>query len=528
MEGQVQASRGQVGWLAPLQANAVGLAPVLFQSITHMAPAAAVAFSIIFAATYAGGATPLAILLALVACVLVAISIGQLARHLPSAGGLYSYSARALHPFVGYFVAWAFLLAEPIVAPLLYLIFGYVIATYLQSHFNTPASLWALFAAVAGVGVWALVYRGIRISTRAGVLLGAFEILVFVALAVTLIIAAGSNNTLTVFSPRTGNPGGLGGVFAGMVYAVLAFIGFEASAPLGEEARDARRNIPRAVILSCVLIGFFYVICYYGAIVYFGPMVAGDPVHGFFEFNGGDPWDGLAAKVWGPFSILVLLAIVNSAFANANAGANAATRVAYSLGRVGILPRALAYVHPRFRTPFVAVDVQGVLGIAIAIVLGFALGGPLNAFALLGTIATIIVVGIYILTNASNLVFYLREHRDELNPVWNVIVPILGIVIFIPVLLAAFGINFAGLGIASLTVPANYAPWCVLAWLLVGVAIFAYLMARNPAAIMVGTPMILFAMGTLGTCKCGNGMEYESGGLLCCKGIPQHCIQVGH
>src|SRR3979490_2465026 len=55
-----------------------------------MAPAAAVAFSIIFAVTYAGGATPLAILLALVGCLFCAISIGQLARHLPSAGGPYT------------------------------------------------------------------------------------------------------------------------------------------------------------------------------------------------------------------------------------------------------------------------------------------------------------------------------------------------------------------------------------------------------------------------------------------------------
>ena len=124
-----------------LQRDAIGLAPVLFQSITHMAPAAAVAFSIIFAVTYAGGATPLAVLLALVACLFVAISIGQLARHLPSAGGLYTYSARGIHPTVGFFVAWGFMLAEPLVAPLLYLIFGNVISVYLNSHFNTPTWL---------------------------------------------------------------------------------------------------------------------------------------------------------------------------------------------------------------------------------------------------------------------------------------------------------------------------------------------------------------------------------------------------
>src|SRR3979490_3418465 len=151
--------------MAPrLQKDAMGLAQVLFQSIPHMAPAAAVAFSIIFAVTYAGGATPLAIVLALVACLFVAISIGQLARHLPSAGGLYTYSARALHPVVGFFVAWGFMIAEPLVAPLLYLIFGNVLSVYLNSPFNKPPLTWAPFAAIAGILVWALVYRGIRIS----------------------------------------------------------------------------------------------------------------------------------------------------------------------------------------------------------------------------------------------------------------------------------------------------------------------------------------------------------------------------
>jgi amino acid transporter len=466
-----------------LQRDAIGLPQVLFQSITHMAPAAAVAFSIIFAVTYAGGATPLAVILALVACLTVAISIGQLARHLPSAGGLYTYSARGLHPAVGFFVAWGFMLAEPLVAPLLYLIFGNVIAVFLNNHFGTPLWLWAPFAAIAGIGVWVLVYRGVKISTQTGVFLGAFEIIVFLALAVTLIIAAGSNNTLSVFSPTTGNANGWGSVFAGMVYTVLAFIGFEASLPLAEETKDPRRTIPRAVILSCVLIGVFYLICYYAAMVYFGPNIAADPEKGFFAFNNFDPWDGLAAKVWGPVSILVLLAIINSAFANSSAGANAASRVGFALGRVGILPRVFAKVHPRYKTPYIAVHVQGALGIAVAIILGFALGGPLLAFALLGTIATLIIVLIYILTNVSNLVFFWREHRDELNWIWNFVVPIVGTVIFIPVLLAAFGIEFLGLGITPLSAPANAAPWIVLVWLLLGAIVFGYLSSRSPGRI---------------------------------------------
>ncbi|HET7419474.1 MAG TPA: APC family permease [Candidatus Dormibacteraeota bacterium] len=472
--------------MAQLQRDAVGLAPVLFQSITHMAPAAAVAFSIIFATPYAGGSTPLAVVLALVACVFVAISIGQLARHLPSAGGLYTYSARGLHPTVGFFVAWGYMLAEPIVAPLLYIVFGNELSSYLNNHFNTPLWLWAPFAALAGIGVWILVYRGVRISTETGVVLGAFEIVVFFLLAITLIIAAGGNNTLSVFAPNTGNSGGLGAVFAGMIYTVLAFIGFEASAPLGEEARNPKSTIPRAVILSCILVGVFYLVCYYGASVYFGPEKMKS---GFLAFGGGAPWDALASKVWGPLAILVTLAILNSAFANSNAGANAATRVGFALGRVGILPRQLARVHPRFKTPYMAIHVQGALGIAVALILGFALlnvgtpNSPLNAFALLGTIATLIVVCIYILTNLANIVFYMREQRSEMNVLWNLIVPALGILIFIPVLVASFGIDFAGLGIGALTAPANAAPWIVLAWLVIGVALYIYLASRSPAAI---------------------------------------------
>jgi amino acid transporter len=70
-----------------LRHNAVGLGPVIFQSLTVVAPAAGVA--IIFAIIVTG---------------LMAITIGQLARHLPSAGGLYTYVAHGLGPQAGFIV----------------------------------------------------------------------------------------------------------------------------------------------------------------------------------------------------------------------------------------------------------------------------------------------------------------------------------------------------------------------------------------------------------------------------------------
>jgi len=108
-----------------LREHSIGLPGVLFQSITHMAPAAAVAYSIYISVPHAGPALPVSVFLALVACLLAANSIGQLAKEMPSAGGLYTYVARSLGPQAGFMVAWASLLFEPLVAPLLFLIFAW-------------------------------------------------------------------------------------------------------------------------------------------------------------------------------------------------------------------------------------------------------------------------------------------------------------------------------------------------------------------------------------------------------------------
>ncbi len=468
-----------------LERNAIGLPEVLFQSITHMAPAAAVAYSIIFATTYAGGATPLAVVIALVACLFVAVSIGQLARHLPSAGGLYTYNAHGLGASMGFLVAWAFMLLEPLIAPLLYLIFGYVLASTFHTYWGWPIELWAPLVVVAAGIVWFLTYRGIQLSTRTGIALGSFEIIVFALLSLFLIAKAGGNNTLSVFDPSTGNAKGFGSVVPGMIYAILAFGGFEASAPLGEESRDPHRTIPRAVFLSCLLIGLFYVLCYYAATVYYGPGNMALGSNTFFAANGGDPWTGMAKDVWGIGWILVLLAIANSAIANSNAGANAATRVGFALGRARLLPPVLATIHPVYRTPYIAVQAQAVLGIVAAIGLGWYFGSqaPLNAYALLGTIITLLLIAIYILTNLSSMAFYWRERRDEFNVLLHLIVPVVGTLIFIPVLIASAGIDFAGLGISALTSPANMAVPVIVVWMVIGIVVLLYFRMRSPERI---------------------------------------------
>lgn len=462
-----------------LQRDAVGLMSVLFMSVTNMAPGAAVAFAILFAAPYAGGSTPLAVLLGLAVLMLVAISIGQLAKHLPSAGGLYTYNAQGLGAVTGFLVGWAFIMAEVIVAPGGFLILGSVLSGVLHTELGWPTWTWAPFGVVAAVLTWYLVYRGIRLSTSAGVILGSFELLVFLALAITLIVAAGPHNTLAVFGAHTGNAKGWGSVIPGVLYAVFGIIGFEAAAPLGEEAREPKRTIPRAVVLSCLAIEVFYLVCYYAATVYWGP----GHMTGFLGFNSGDPWSGLASKVWGLGFIAVVIALVNSGLAGSNASSTATTRVGYAMGRVGLLPRVFTTVNERYKTPTWAVHVQAVFALAYLLVLGFALHGPLNALVLQGTISTILIVAIYVLTCVSCIVYYLRAQRRHFNVLLHLVVPLIGALALIPVLLAAFGIDFAHLGITGLTYPADLAPLICLAWMVLGLILLGYFMVRDRSRI---------------------------------------------
>jgi amino acid transporter len=424
-----------------LAREAIGLREVLFQSITHMAPAAAVAFSIIFGAAFAAGALPLAVILALIGCLLVALSIGQLAKHLPSAGSFYTYTARGIHPSVGFLVAWGYAIVEPLVAPLLFLIFGHLVATVLHQEFGWRYSQWWWVAALAAaVVVFLLGYFGIKISARTGTLLGLFEIGVFLALAIWLVAKAGSANTLSVFGTKFANVkdfGGVAGIFAGSIYTILAFIGFEAAAPLAEETRDPRRNIKLAVIYSCIGIGIFYVFTTYAAAVFFGPGKFGD----FASFGGGNPWDALARNVWGAGWVIVFLAVANSAIANANSAANATTRTWYAMGRIRLLPGIFAHTHPRHRSPDVAVIVQFVVGVFVTLWLGAVYGPFPVAFGLVATIDVAIVIAIYMLINLACILFYLRERRSEFNPLLHGLLPLLGIAAFVPAFFTAVGIG---------------------------------------------------------------------------------------
>jgi amino acid transporter len=393
---------------------------------------------------------------------------------------------RGLGSFFGWLVAWAFTLAEPIVPSALFASFGYFGAVFITQLTGFEFDyMWLVLAVICGAVVWWLTYRGIQISTRVGVALGLIEILIFVGVSALLLVKAAKPVDASAFIPPDGNylP-----AFQGMVFCILAFVGFEAAAPLGEETQDPRRTIPRAIVWSCVLIGIFYTFCYYAATVFFGPdKMKAD----FFGFNEGNPWGGMAEQVLpGIGSLLVTFAIINSSLANANAGATASTRSIFALGRARLLPAALADIHPSYRTPVNAVHVQGIIGIVLAVGLGllfngYDAGGPLTTYGFIGYALGLLFAAMYVAVNAAAIGFYLGERRDEFNPLMHLIIPILGMIAMVVGFVSALGgltIPIVNLEIPPLSEPFNYAPILVGVWMVIGVALYFVLSMRSPEA----------------------------------------------
>lgn len=112
--------------------------------------------------------------------------------------------------------------------------------------------------------------------------------------------------------------------------------------------------------------------------------------------------------------------------------------------------------------------------------MGLAVGGPLPAFALIGTIVTLVVIGIYILTNISCIAFYRRERPTEFNPILHAVFPVLGVLAFIPAIIATLGISFLGIELQPLSYPISLAPIVVVVWVLLGVAILVGLATQAP------------------------------------------------
>jgi amino acid transporter len=451
---------------AQLEREALGLRDVVFQGITHIAPAVNVVFTLPVIAGQAGAAMPLSLLLSVVVCFLIANTVAQFSRYIPSSGGYYTFVSHGLGPRWGFVTTWSYLIYE-IIGPagaIGYL--GFAAASFL--HAGTGIVIpWWIFAVATSLVVWALTYYSIRLSTHTTAALGGIEMVIFVALGVTFLYFPAQGSSATVPIDPTAAPRGWVGVLGGMVFSILALSGFEAPAPLAEESRRPTRFIYQAIFLSLLIVGVFYVFMAYSSALGWGTANMG-------EFKNVEAYYELTKRVWGDGWWLIFFAILNSTLALGIAGTNAATRVMYTMALAGTLPAALKRIHPIHHTPYVAVHVQQVLQIVSFLLVGVCFGeGAIYDF--LGTIAALAVIVLYVLANVALTVFVRRRHAADFSIWRHGVVPSLGTLFLLPVAVSTVW--------TSEQYPQSVTPCAFIGLMIIGIGVLIVLQTRWPEAL---------------------------------------------
>ena len=454
-----------------LRQNSLGLVGATMQAITHIAPAIAALFFTQFIVSLAGITAPLAYVVGIIVVLMLGNTLVQFSKHLPSAGGYYTYVSRALSPRAGFITSWMYVLYSPLSGGPIYGFFGFILAGQLKAHYGVDVPwLWWVCILVGAPTVAFLQYHGIQISTRTIVVLGIAEMVIVLALAITGFANPGPGGvSLSVFN--FGNKLALSGFALAVVLSVQGLTGWEAAAPLAEETRNPRQNVPRSVMISIILLGCFLVFTFWGVITGFGVKAVNSLINSPVL-----PGLAIADKHWSAVWWLVMAAFLSSTVAVCIATANVGTRMWYGMGRSGSFPKAFARVHPAHQTPVTAILAQMCLALGSGLIFGAWFGADVSFFFIDGLILVLGVGFVYVIANIGVMRYYLGERRAEFNVLKHIVFP----VISAGVLLYAVAISFQPF--CTTTCPAspyNWAPVVDGSWLVLGILVLAYYRSRG-------------------------------------------------
>lgn len=383
------------------------LKDVVAQSVGYMGPVFSGTFFIPtivglgFAGHGAGVASPFAILLTAIGMLALAWIISRYAKRIHAAGALYDYVREGFGRETGLFAGWVYYGGALMLTLAIGLAFGGFVSLTLLTVHDADVN-WIWFTLLFWVVAWAITVLGVQISTRAQLVLALVSIAVIFVWAIYVILKGGSDG----FSVSPFNPGesSFTGITYGIVYAGLIFVGFESAANLAEETAEPKRNIPRAIFFSVLAAGIFYVILSWALVLAFGLNV-GELLKNFpplYVATGNPDFGG------DTFSEIVQWLVVIDIAAVGLGTATGTTRGVFALARDRHLPRPLAAVHPRFKTPYVAATAIAIAAIIVAIIVslsdGLAPGTPADPpggwfpiFQFGATIGAFLIFGVYLL-----------------------------------------------------------------------------------------------------------------------------------
>jgi basic amino acid/polyamine antiporter, APA family len=294
-------------------------------------------FSVLAPAAKIGGSGMLiAAVLAGAPMLVFALVYAYMASILPKSGASYEWPRLFIDPFVGFMVAWLRILGSVGVLITLSLVF----VQYMSMAMPLPAKP-TMFALL--LVIFLLNLRGIQLSARAQT---AAMALLLVALAAFVALGAPHIRLELIGSPFAG---GVRPILAAVPLMIPLFLGIETATEVGEEVRDGRRVIPKGLALA-----FLITLVVYSAVAFTSLGLLGPQQLATSSAPLVDASRVAVGNLAVPFILIVAaLAILKSL----NALFIVFSRYLFAMARAGVFPAAMARVHARWGTPYVAITV---------------------------------------------------------------------------------------------------------------------------------------------------------------------------
>jgi APA family basic amino acid/polyamine antiporter len=309
-------------------------------------------------AVFALGMTPVVFLISGLIFAATAATYAEATAMYPEAGGSSSFARHAFNEFWSFFAAWGQMLNYIITVAISAFFVPHYLGVFWEPLRESPGDIVAGIAIIAALAVVNVV--GIKEAANLNVFLAVADFLTQVLLVVVGCVLVLSPDTL-IDNVDLGSSPTWGDFLIAIPVGMVAYTGIETVSNLAEEARDFGRTIPRAiggvVVAVAVIYTFLPVVALSAMPVRNGETelageFAGDPILGIVENMDLGAFGGAAEIYVGVLAATIL-------FIATNAGLIGVSRLTYSMGQHRQLPEGLRRLHPRYKTPYMAIAVFG-------------------------------------------------------------------------------------------------------------------------------------------------------------------------
>ncbi|MCO7121354.1 APC family permease [Ihubacter massiliensis] len=361
------------------------------------------------------GMVPLSILISFVVMLITSFSYKQMSMQYPMSGSAYTYTSKAINPYVGFFTGWAILSTYLILPGYNFLLFALYMNVLIP---GVPMWVW-IVASIVIVGV--INFLGIKLLSIVDAIFVVIFAVLLTAIAISAIVHLSGNSTApgffdglaNLYKPEAASEVGGMGILQGAAYICFCYLGFDAISTLAEETIDPTKKVGRSMVLSVaiggailLLFSFLFDLCWSDKWNMYD-----NPDTGAIEIIrsvGGDTLGYITSAI-----------LVVGVFASVLSIETSATRLLYGMSCDKVMPKFFSKLHPKFKTPGYGIIFVSVLGL-------LALLRDLEVIVSLLNVGALIA---FILVNIAVIAQFWIKKKDRagfMNKLKYLIAPVIG------------------------------------------------------------------------------------------------------